>query len=318
MTASSGFHSVGSPSGRRAVVDAAILEQAIVDDFANETATYLLQACREFNVIPRRIGIDAPHRPKAPGLSQRRSEAAPSAARISCFASPSEEQFEEIVEKARRHLAVGGAESRIPHANQLWMIVGFALFRRLEDLAPCIEVYPHATARAIGAASISKLRPGGVAAQLSTASRFTRWPSGAEAEPALEDIAFGPAHDRLDAYLSAWGAALEEDRRSAYGVPPYDAIWVPRLTGSDKGACTPPLEILFEVLMEPDGGFVASAGTEGIVSRADTWEELRVSVLEAVSALYGTEGGPSRIRLRLSREEILARGARSGWCPTST
>lgn len=44
----------------------------------------------------------------------------------------------------------------------------------------------------------------------------------------LSPIAFGPQHDALDAYLSAWVAALDEKQRIALGDPPDDVIWVPR------------------------------------------------------------------------------------------
>jgi predicted RNase H-like HicB family nuclease len=45
-------------------------------------------------------------------------------------------------------------------------------------------------------------------------------------------------------------------------------------------------ELVFEVAQEPDGGFVAEALGESIVTQADTWEELRANVREAVKAFY--------------------------------
>jgi len=63
-------------------------------------------------------------------------------------------------------------------------------------------------------------------------SRHTGWPHGNAPEPAFREIAFGPAHDRLDAYLSAWVAALEEHDRMGLGDPPDDVIWVPELRGA--------------------------------------------------------------------------------------
>ncbi len=45
-------------------------------------------------------------------------------------------------------------------------------------------------------------------------------------------------------------------------------------------------EIVFEVTQEADGGFVAECLTESIYTQADTWEELRRNVREAVAAFY--------------------------------
>jgi hypothetical protein len=87
-------------------------------------------------------------------------------------------------------------------------------------------VFPQATACALGAGSVPKHKPEGVRAQLVAAARLTGWPYPFTVE-ALDGIAFGPPHDRLDAYLSAWAAALPPERRVALGVPPDDAIWVP-------------------------------------------------------------------------------------------
>ena len=45
-------------------------------------------------------------------------------------------------------------------------------------------------------------------------------------------------------------------------------------------------ELIFEVLQEEDGGFVAECLTESIFTQADTWEELRCNVREAVEASH--------------------------------
>jgi len=50
-------------------------------------------------------------------------------------------------------------------------------------------------------------------------------------------------------------------------------------------------EIVFEVTQEADGGFVAECLTEGIFTEADTWEDLRRKVREAVAAFYLTSRG---------------------------
>lgn len=65
-------------------------------------------------------------------------------------------------------------------------------------------------------------------------------------------------------------------------------------------------ELVFEVSQEPDGGFVAEALGESIFTEADTWEELRANVREAVAAFYFDRPAPTRIRLHLVRDEVLS------------
>ena len=67
-------------------------------------------------------------------------------------------------------------------------------------------------------------------------------------------------------------------------------------------------ELIFEVTQEADGGFVAECLTESIVTEADTWEELRANVREAVKGFYfdAPEKAPNSIRLHLLRDEVLA------------
>ena len=57
-------------------------------------------------------------------------------------------------------------------------------------------------------------------------------------------------------------------------------------------------ELVFEVTQDADGGFVAEALGEGIVTEADTWEELRDNVREAVTAYFFDRTPPQRLRLR--------------------
>lgn len=214
----------------------AVLDDAVPREFAEATARYLTDICRHLDIRLERIGIDAPSGPRADGVPRRAAELALDAARISCFTTPSVRDFRTIRRNVRRHLAQGGAENRLPHANQLWMIAGFQLFERLSDLAPCIEVFPQATARVLGARETHKFKQGGVSVQLSEAARHTGWPGGASTDTRFEDIAFGPAHDRLDAYLSAWVAALPPEDRIAFGDPPDDVIWAPRLPRGEASA----------------------------------------------------------------------------------
>jgi Protein of unknown function (DUF429) len=218
--------SLTPPQGRG---NAATLDRASVRRFAREAATYVAAVCERLELTPTRIGVDAPSAPRSPHIARRAAETALDEAGISCFATPSAHEFDVIRAKLAQHLGAGGAEDRLPHANQLWMLVGFAVFDELSRLAPCLEVFPQATARAMGSGQVHKSQPGAVEAQLSAAARCTGWPLHRAGECRLEDTAWGPSHDQLDAYLSAWVASLEEADRVAYGRPPDDAIWVPRV-----------------------------------------------------------------------------------------
>ena len=64
-------------------------------------------------------------------------------------------------------------------------------------------------------------------------------------------------------------------------------------------------ELVFEVNQEADGGFVAECLTENIVTQADTWDELRRNVREAVAAFFFDGTPPAAIRLHLMRDEVL-------------
>jgi hypothetical protein len=207
----------------------AVLDERLITQFVEEAAAYISAVTRELGGSVERIGIDAPRTPRADQSARRKAEVAMDVAGISCFTTPSGQEFEQIFRKVRRHVAGGGAENRLPHANQLWMYVGFHLFERLSVLAPCIEVFPQATVRAIGVGEIHKSKAGAVESQLSQAAKYTGWPSDSDDEVSFDEIGFGSGHDRLDAYLSAWVAALPESQRVPLGHPPDDVIWVPKL-----------------------------------------------------------------------------------------
>ena len=65
-------------------------------------------------------------------------------------------------------------------------------------------------------------------------------------------------------------------------------------------------EIVFDVTQEADGGYTAEALGEDIFTQADTWEDLRANVREAVEAYGFDQPGKPSVRLRLTREEVLA------------
>ena len=171
--------------------NAAALDRESLHGFARRTAEYVTTVCGRLNLVPERIGIDAPSTPCAPELSRRRAEVALDMAGISCFATPTAAHFELIRKKVFTHLTAGGAEDRIPHSNQLWMLAGFQIFVELSRVASCIEVFPQSIVRAVGSGQIHKSQPGPAEAQLRSVARHSGWPLGLENEPDLRDIAQG-------------------------------------------------------------------------------------------------------------------------------
>jgi len=65
-------------------------------------------------------------------------------------------------------------------------------------------------------------------------------------------------------------------------------------------------EIVFEVTQEADGGFVAECLTEAIFTQADSWQELRRQVLDAVEGYFFDKPKPSSIHLHQVRDEVMA------------
>jgi hypothetical protein len=68
------------------------------------------------------------------------------------------------------------------------------------------------------------------------------------------------------------------------------------------------LELIFEVVQEGDGGFVAECLTEPIVTQGDDWNALRDAVADAVKGYYfdAPESLPKAVRLHLVRDEHFA------------
>jgi predicted RNase H-like HicB family nuclease len=65
-------------------------------------------------------------------------------------------------------------------------------------------------------------------------------------------------------------------------------------------------ELVFEIVQEADGGYTAEALGESIFTQADTWDELKANVKEAVQAFYFDSAPPDSIRLHLTRDEVVA------------
>ena len=64
-------------------------------------------------------------------------------------------------------------------------------------------------------------------------------------------------------------------------------------------------ELIFLVEEAPEGGFTARALGQSIFTEADTLQELRRNVREAVECHFEDGAGPKIIRLHFVREEML-------------
>jgi hypothetical protein len=201
--------------GNRATLDA-----SLVAKFADDAADYLHRIEHSFDITISRIAIDAPREP-APEGRRRACELAMDSAGWSCFATPSQTGWNAIRGRVEDHLAAGGTESTLPHANQLWMLVGFALFQRLEQNFECLEVFPSAIVRSFDSAIPHKSTADGYLRQVDILRRGVLVD-----DDTLAQSSFGGRHDRLDALLSAWVASKEPTQRVPLGDGHRDTIWV--------------------------------------------------------------------------------------------
>jgi hypothetical protein len=66
-------------------------------------------------------------------------------------------------------------------------------------------------------------------------------------------------------------------------------------------------EVIFLVEEASEGGFIAKALGHSIFTEADTWNELREAVRDAVNCHFESGQVPTVIRLHYVREEVMAR-----------
>lgn len=80
------------------------------------------------------------------------------------------------------------------------------------------------------------------------------------------------------------------------------ADWVESVYGSRMA------DLIFEVIQEGDGGFVAECLTEPIVTQGDDWSALREAVSDAVQGYFfdTPDSAPKTVRLHLVRDESFA------------
>ena len=64
-------------------------------------------------------------------------------------------------------------------------------------------------------------------------------------------------------------------------------------------------EIIFLIEDAPEGGYVAQALGYSIFTEADTWDELKQAVRDAVQCHFDEGEQPDLIRLHIVREEVV-------------
>jgi hypothetical protein len=66
------------------------------------------------------------------------------------------------------------------------------------------------------------------------------------------------------------------------------------------------MELIFEVRDAEEGGYYARALGQAIFTEADTWEELRANVLEAVSLHFeDAQVQPRMVQLHYVKDELI-------------
>jgi len=66
------------------------------------------------------------------------------------------------------------------------------------------------------------------------------------------------------------------------------------------------MELIFEIRDAEEGGFHARALGHAIFTEADTWEELRANVLEAVALHFeGGQARPRLVQMHYVRDELI-------------
>jgi len=64
-------------------------------------------------------------------------------------------------------------------------------------------------------------------------------------------------------------------------------------------------EIIFLVEPDPEGGYTAKALGHSIFTEADTWDELKVAVQDAVRCHFEEGELPAMIRLHVVQDEVM-------------
>ena len=64
-------------------------------------------------------------------------------------------------------------------------------------------------------------------------------------------------------------------------------------------------EIIFLVEPDPEGGYTAQALGYSIFTEADTWDELKMAVQDAVKCHFEEDVRPAMVRLHVVQDEVV-------------
>lgn len=64
-------------------------------------------------------------------------------------------------------------------------------------------------------------------------------------------------------------------------------------------------EIIFLVEPDPEGGYSAQALGHSIFTEADTWDELKLAVQDAVRCHFDESERPAMVRLHVVQDEVV-------------
>jgi hypothetical protein len=64
-------------------------------------------------------------------------------------------------------------------------------------------------------------------------------------------------------------------------------------------------EIIFLVEPDPEGGYTAQALGYSIYTEADTWDELKIAVQDAVRCHFDEDEQPAMVRLHTVQDEVV-------------
>lgn len=73
------------------------------------------------------------------------------------------------------------------------------------------------------------------------------------------------------------------------------------------------MELIFEVRDAEEGGYCARALGHSIFTQAETWDDLRENVLEAVSLHFDEGSGPRLVQLHYVKDELIPGSPENAW-----
>ena len=65
-------------------------------------------------------------------------------------------------------------------------------------------------------------------------------------------------------------------------------------------------EIIFLIEEAPEGGYAARALGYSVFTEADTWDELKLAIQDAVTCHFDQDQRPDIVRMHLLHEEVIA------------